>query len=227
VAARNTARKRAFQIIFESDQRGAPAGQVLEDWIRLGSTDPRQPPVGDFTRKLVEGYEAHAARIDELLGSYSVGWTLDRMPVVDRSILRLGAYELIWEDETPDAVAIDEAVQLTKEFSTDDSPGFVNGLLGRLQELKPRLRRDADEPREGAAEADREPGAEADREAEADAGADPGRDDAADQGRSGSQDGDTDGGDAAERPGAAAAAEASGTAPAGDVPDAASRPEAG
>lgn len=130
MAARNTARKRAFQIIFESDQRGAPAGQVLEDWIRLGRTDPRQPPVGDFTRRLVEGYAEHAARIDELLSSYSVGWTLDRMPVVDRSILRLGAYELIWEDETPDAVAIDEAVQLTKEFSTDDSPGFVNGLLG-------------------------------------------------------------------------------------------------
>lgn len=153
MAARNTARKRAFQIIFESDQRGAPAGQVLQDWIRLGLTDPRQPPVGDFTRRLVEGYAEHAARIDELLGSYAVGWTLDRMPVVDRSILRLGAYELIWEDETPDAVAIDEAVQLTKEFSTDDSPGFVNGLLGRLQELKPRLRRDGEPSGEAAPEA--------------------------------------------------------------------------
>lgn len=214
MAARNTARKRAFQIIFESDQRGAPAGQVLEDWIRLGSTDPRQPPVGDFTRKLVEGYEAHAARIDELLGSYSVGWTLDRMPVVDRSILRLGAYELIWEDETPDAVAIDEAVQLTKEFSTDDSPGFVNGLLGRLQELKPRLRRDADA---GGGEA---------AEAVPEARADPESDDVPD--RTGSAPGDDGPATAeAEGPGARAATQAPGAAAAENAPDGTARPEAG
>ena len=83
--------------------------------------------------QLVEGYAQHADRIDELIATYAVDWTLDRMPVVDRNILRLGAYELIWVDETPDAVVIDEAVQLAKEFSTDESPSFVNGLLGRLQ----------------------------------------------------------------------------------------------
>ncbi|AKH81340.1 hypothetical protein AA958_03145 [Streptomyces sp. CNQ-509] len=226
MAARNTARKRAFQIIFESDQRGAPAGQVLEDWIRLGRTDPRQPPVGDFTRRLVEGYAEHAARIDELLSSYSVGWTLDRMPVVDRSILRLGAYELIWEDETPDAVAIDEAVQLTKEFSTDDSPGFVNGLLGRLQELKPRLRRDTDEGPAAAAEAVPEPGADAvGASAPRDAGADPGRDTAADGSRSAARD---ESGDAAATgdSGGAAAEQVPGAPPAEDVPDGA-RSDAG
>ncbi len=92
--------------------------------------------------QLVEGYAEFAPRIDELIATYAVDWTLDRMPVVDRNILRLGAYELVWEDETPDAVVIDEAVQLAKEFSTDDSPAFVNGLLGRLKELKPSLRRD-------------------------------------------------------------------------------------
>ena len=81
-------------------------------------------------------------RIDDLISTYAVGWTLDRMPVVDRNILRLGAYELVWEDETPDAVVIDEAVQLAKEFSTDDSPAFVNGLLARFKDLKPSLRRD-------------------------------------------------------------------------------------
>ncbi|MER0242763.1 transcription antitermination factor NusB [Streptomyces sp. HSW2009] len=142
MAARNKARKRAFQILFEADQRGVAVPTVLADWIRHARTDDRQPPVTEYTMQLTEGYAEHAARIDELLATYAVGWTLDRMPVVDRNILRLGAYELIWEDETPDAVVIDEAVQLAKEFSTDDSPSFVNGLLGRLKDLKPSLRRD-------------------------------------------------------------------------------------
>jgi len=98
--------------------------------------------VSEYTMQLVEGYAEHAKRIDELIAQYSVGWTLDRMPVVDRNILRLGAHELIWADETPDAVVLDEMVQLAKEFSTDESPSFVNGLLGRLKDLKPSLRRD-------------------------------------------------------------------------------------
>ncbi|MEU4684158.1 transcription antitermination factor NusB [Streptomyces xinghaiensis] len=141
MAARTKARKRAFQILFESDQRGVPVRTVLADWLRHARTDDRQPPVNEYTLQLVEGYAEHERHIDELIGTYSVGWTLDRMPVVDRCLLRLGAYELIWEDETPDAVVIDEVVQLAKEFSTDDSPSFVNGLLGRFKELKPGLRR--------------------------------------------------------------------------------------
>ncbi|MEK8173256.1 transcription antitermination factor NusB [Streptomyces sp. M19] len=143
MAARNKARKRAFQILFEADQRGTTAQTVLADWIRHARTDDRQPPVGEYTMQLVEGYGRHSARIDELISTYSVGWTLDRMPVVDRNILRLSAYELVWEDETPDAVVIDEAVQLAKEFSTDESPAFINGLLGRFQDLKPSLLRDS------------------------------------------------------------------------------------
>ncbi len=142
MAARNTARKRAFQILFEADQRGTDVVTVLADWIRHSRTDTRQPPVSEFTMELVEGYAQKAGRIDELISQYAVGWTLDRMPVVDRNILRLGAYELIWVDGTPDAVVLDEAVQLAKEFSTDDSPAFVNGLLGRFKDLKPTLRRD-------------------------------------------------------------------------------------
>ncbi|MGP3990299.1 transcription antitermination factor NusB [Streptomyces sp. 3N207] len=145
MAARNKARKRAFQILFEADQRGADVRTVLADWLRLARTDSRQPPVSEYTMTLVEGYAGNIARIDELLSTYAVGWTLDRMPDVDRSILRLGVYELLWVDEVPDAVVIDEAVQLAKEFSTDESPGFINGLLGRLKELKPSLSR-----REGA-----------------------------------------------------------------------------
>ncbi|PJE95046.1 transcription antitermination factor NusB [Streptomyces carminius] len=140
MAARTKARKRAFQILFEADQRDSAVTAVLADWLRHARTDNRQPPVGEYTMQLVEGYAERAGRIDELLESHSVGWSLDRMPAVDRNLLRLGAYELIWEDEVPDAVVIDEAVQLAREFSTDDSPSFVNGLLGRLKELKPTLR---------------------------------------------------------------------------------------
>ncbi len=142
MAARNKARKRAFQILFEADQRGESVQTVLADWVRLSRTDDRQPPVGEFTMELVEGYAQYADRIDDLIVTYAVDWEIDRMPVVDRSILRLGAYELIWMDETPDAVVIDEAVQLAKEFSTDDSPAFVNGLLARCKDLKPNLRRE-------------------------------------------------------------------------------------
>ncbi|MDQ1011938.1 transcription antitermination factor NusB [Streptomyces sp. NPDC002867] len=142
MAARNKARKRAFQILFEADQRGASVQTVLADWVRHARSDDRQPPVAEYTMDLVEGYAEHADRIDELIATYAVGWTLDRMPVVDRNILRLGAFELVWMDETPDAVVIDEAVQLAKEFSTDESPSFVNGLLGRFKDLKPSLRRD-------------------------------------------------------------------------------------
>ncbi|MGH3310486.1 MAG: transcription antitermination factor NusB [Streptomyces sp.] len=141
MAARSKARKRAFQIIFEADQRGSTAPEVLEDWIRHARTDERQPPVGEYTRELIEGYAQNAPRIDELISTYSVGWTLDRMPVADRCILRLAAYELIWSEEVPEAVVIDEAMDIAREFSTDESPPFINGLLGRLQDLKPSLRR--------------------------------------------------------------------------------------
>ncbi|MEU6981771.1 MULTISPECIES: transcription antitermination factor NusB [unclassified Streptomyces] len=144
MAARSKARRRAFQILFEADQRGTSVQEVLADQVRLARSEEHQPPVNEFTMQLVEGYASYVARIDELIATYAVDWDLDRMPAADRNIVRLGAYELIWEDGTPDAVAIDEAVQLAKEFSTDESPTFVNGLLGRFKDLKPRLRRDED-----------------------------------------------------------------------------------
>ncbi|MFD3516953.1 transcription antitermination factor NusB [Streptomyces sp. NPDC058657] len=142
MAARNNARKRAFQILFEADQRGTSVQNVLADWVRHSRSDERQPPVTEYTMELVEGYAQYAPRIDELIATYAEGWDLDRMPVVDRNIVRLGTYELVWVDGTPDAVVIDEAVQLAKEFSTDESPSFVNGLLGRFKDLKPNLRRE-------------------------------------------------------------------------------------
>jgi N utilization substance protein B len=143
-AARSKARQRAFQILFEADHRGVDPQGVLADWVRRGREPKRDegvPQVAEYTMQLVDGYAQHARRIDELLSTYAVGWTLDRMPIADRNILRLGAYELIWEDGVPDAVVLDEAVEIAKEYSTDDSPAFVNGLLGRLKDLKPSLRR--------------------------------------------------------------------------------------
>jgi transcription antitermination protein NusB len=136
VAARSKARKRALEILYEAEVRGDPPGDVLSR--RAGQTD--QPLAEEaFVGRLVEGVQSHRERIDELIATYSVGWPLDRMPIIDRNVLRLGAYELLWSDEVPDGVAISEAVALATELSTDESPRFVNGLLSRLLELKPSL----------------------------------------------------------------------------------------
>lgn len=89
-----------------------------------------------YTEELVAGVWANLGRIDELIGTYSVGWTLDRMPLVDRNALRIGTYELLWRSDIPDDVAISEAVALVQQLSTDESPSFVNGLLARLKELR-------------------------------------------------------------------------------------------
>jgi transcription antitermination protein NusB len=138
VSARTRARKRALDILFEADLRGASALDVL---AAHGAARVRegQPPLNEHVAVLVQGVTANRERIDELLSTYAVGWTLDRMPAVDRNLLRIGTYELLWLDDVPDAVAIDEAVELATSLSTDDSPGFVNGLLARLLELKPTL----------------------------------------------------------------------------------------
>ena len=134
MSARSKARKRALDVLFESEQRSVPALDTLAG--RLAVADP---PVGVHTVELVEGVVANAERIDELLSTYAQDWSLDRMPAVDRAILRLATFELLWRDDVPDAVVIDEAVNLARSLSTDDSPGFVNGLLGRLVDLKPML----------------------------------------------------------------------------------------
>ena len=95
-------------------------------------------PLNPYAADLVAGVISHRERIDELLSTYSLGWTLDRMPGVDRSILRLGVYEALWGD-VPDGVVIDEAVTLARELSTDDSPAFVNGLLARIVDQRSTL----------------------------------------------------------------------------------------
>ena len=132
--ARTRARKRALDLLFEAEQRGVDPLALVGDRLASGLT-----PVPEFAVALVEGVQAHRERIDEVLSTYAQGWSLERMPAVDRTILRMGAYEVLFDDEVPDAVAVDEAVTLAKELSTDESPAFVNGLLGRLQQLKPTL----------------------------------------------------------------------------------------
>ncbi|GCE01773.1 MULTISPECIES: transcription antitermination factor NusB [Embleya] len=139
--ARSKTRKRALQILFEADQRGVDPVTILADWVGRFRADKAEPQVAEYTMRLVEGVQEHRKRIDDLIGTYAVGWTLDRMPGVDRNVLRLGIYELLWESDVPDVVAIDEAVELAKEYSTDESPAFVNGLLARIKDLKPTLLR--------------------------------------------------------------------------------------
>jgi transcription antitermination protein NusB len=134
VAARSKARKRALDILFEAELRGEPVLDLLALRTEEGS-----PPVPSYAAELVRGVHEHGEQIDALLAAHAQGWTLARMPAVDRNILRIGTQELLWNDDVPDAVAISEAVVLAGELSTDDSAAFVNGLLGRLLQLKPTL----------------------------------------------------------------------------------------
>lgn len=134
MSARSKARKRALDVLFEAEMRRESPLSVLE--ARMIQADP---PVTAYAIELVQGVQAHRERIDELLSQNAVGWTLERMPAVDRNILRIGSYELLWGADVPEAVAISEAVLLARDLSTDASPTFVNGLLARLLELKPSL----------------------------------------------------------------------------------------
>ena len=136
MTARRKARKRALDVLYQADLRSEPRATVLSAYIeRLEEPKPQYLP---YTITLVEGVEAHAERIDELLASYAEGWTLDRMPVVDRNLARIAVFELLYVPEIDDPVAITEAVELAKQMSTDDSPRFLNGLLGRIAEFATR-----------------------------------------------------------------------------------------
>ena len=127
MTARSKARKRAVDVLYESDVRGVPATTTLADRLALAD-----PPLNAYTVELVEGVAANHARVDDILAHYAEGWTIERMPGVDRAVLRLGIYELLWRADVPEAVVIDEAVELAKTLSTDESPRFVNGVLARV-----------------------------------------------------------------------------------------------
>jgi N utilization substance protein B len=134
MTARGKARKRALDLLFEAEIRGVPVLDLLDQRAAEAS-----PPVSGYAAELVRGVQAHRARIDELLAAHAQGWTLERMPAVDRNILRIAVYELFWAPDVPDGVAISEAVLLAQDLSTDGSAAFVNGLLARLAELRPEL----------------------------------------------------------------------------------------
>jgi transcription antitermination protein NusB len=134
MSARSKARKRALDILFECEVRGIGLGATLDERVIAG-----EPPVNEYTVTLIRGVVEHQARIDELLSTYAEGWSLDRMPAVDRNALRLGVYEVLYVDEVPDAVAVSEAMNLVRDLSTDDSPAFVNGVLGNIVRNKPAI----------------------------------------------------------------------------------------
>ena len=128
MAARSKARKRALDILFASELRSEDPVVALERAIEAG-----EGPTNDYTSTLVRGVVEHLERIDEVLTTYSKGWTLSRMPAVDRNVLRIGVFELLWGDQdVPETVAVSEALHLVQDLSTDDSPAFVNGLLGSV-----------------------------------------------------------------------------------------------
>lgn len=134
VSARTKARKRALDVLFEADQRSVSALEVL-----TRSAADASMPLNPWVSTLVTGVTSHAITIDETIETYSEGWALDRMPAVDRALARIAVYELVFEAEVPDAVTIDEIVSLASEISTDESPAFLNGLLGRIAAIKHRI----------------------------------------------------------------------------------------
>ncbi|HWJ11565.1 MAG TPA: transcription antitermination factor NusB [Nocardioides sp.] len=134
MGARTKARKRALDVLYAADLRGETGVEALARVVAEG-----EAPSNPYTRTLVEGVTERRARIDEVLSEFSTGWTLTRMPAVDRNVLRIGVWEMLWADDVPDTVAVTEAMGLVQELSTDESPAFVNGVLGAIQKSKSTL----------------------------------------------------------------------------------------
>lgn len=136
MSARSKSRKRALDVLYAADARSIDPLQVMSD--RLDGPEPFE--FGDYAESLIRGVVEHQRRIDELLAQHAEGWTVERMPAVDRAILRIGVFELLYGVDVPAAVVIDEAVEAAKTLSTDNSPKFVNGVLGQILAVAPQLR---------------------------------------------------------------------------------------
>ncbi|HET7072734.1 MAG TPA: transcription antitermination factor NusB [Mycobacterium sp.] len=147
---RHQARKRAVDLLFEAEARGLSPAEVVDVRGALAGTNPDVAPLNAYTAAVARGVSEHSAHIDDLISSHLVGWTLDRLPAVDRAVLRVAVWELLYADDVPEPVAVDEAVQLAKELSTDESPGFVNGVLGQVLLVTPQIRAAAAAVRSGA-----------------------------------------------------------------------------
>ena len=140
MSARSKARKQALDILYESDIRSSDALATLESRQHV-EDGPDARPIREFTKELIAGVADHKRKIDELIATYAQGWDMDRLAAVDRNILRLGIYEILWSDELDDGIAIDEAITLAKDLSTDDSATFIHGLLGKISSIKENIAR--------------------------------------------------------------------------------------
>ena len=154
---RHQARKRAVDLLFEAEARGLSAAEVAEGRTALAESNTDVSQLNSYTVAVARGVTEHAAHIDELITSHLQGWTLDRLPAVDRAVLRVAVWELLYADDVPEPVAVDEAVELAKELSTDESPGFVNGVLGQVMLVTPQIRAASEAMRDAAREAPRGP----------------------------------------------------------------------
>ena len=134
MSARSKARRRALEFLFEAEARGEDPLKVA-----IARRENSEIVLNEYSLTILEGVMAHTERIDEILASYVRDWTIERMPAVDRCALRIDAWELLYNDDVPDAVAVAEAVNNVRELSTDESPDFVNGVLGRIQSVKDTL----------------------------------------------------------------------------------------
>lgn len=132
MSARTKARKRALDILFQADIRLEEPGVILAAEARRATSEPSRETSWLYAREIVDGVIDHGDEIDEQITTYARDWTIERMPAVDRAVLRIAIWEILYNDEIPAAVAISEAVILAKEFSTDESGSFVNGVLGRV-----------------------------------------------------------------------------------------------
>jgi N utilization substance protein B len=138
VSARSKARKQTLDLLYESDIRSSDLLVLLASRdVEEEGADAR--PIREYTKSLIEGIHANKRKIDELITTYAQGWDMDRLPAVDRNILRLGIYEILWASELDDAIVIDEALSLAKDLSTDDSAGYIHGVLGRIASIKSSL----------------------------------------------------------------------------------------
>lgn len=135
MSARSKARKQALDLLYEADIRGASAADLLiaRD---LPQDGPDARPIREFTRELISGVTANKRKIDELITTYAQGWDMDRLPALDRNILRLGIYEIVWTPELSEGIAIDEALNLAEELSTEESAGYIHGVLGKISQIR-------------------------------------------------------------------------------------------
>jgi len=135
VSARSKARKQALDLLYETDIRGT---NLLETLVSrdIPAEGPDARPIREYTRELVNGVSENRRKIDELITTYAQGWDMDRLPAVDRNILRLGIFEILWSSAVPTSVAIDEALTLAKELSSDESSKYIHGVLGRIASIK-------------------------------------------------------------------------------------------